>query len=88
MFAVDPERAGKPDWHLRDTDEVLDVAGKGGRREGILADMFELDARLLLDKGAALGGGFGRVVVLFVARNARPADCRMHRRLRLPDRIG
>ena len=84
MFAIDAQRSGKADRYLGHSDEILDIARQHGRREGILADMFELDAGLLLDKAAALGSGIRRVVVLFVARNARAVDRRMHRHFAPP----
>jgi hypothetical protein len=50
VLAVDEQRAGQPDRHLRDTEEVLDVAGQHGRVEGVAADVLELASGLPSDQ--------------------------------------
>ena len=69
-LAVDAQRPGEPDRHLRRADEILDIARKAFRIERVAADMVEARFGSRLDKGPALGGRFGRIVVGAVSRNA------------------
>jgi hypothetical protein len=39
VLAVDKQRAGYSDRHLRHADEVLDIPGDRGRVDGVTADM-------------------------------------------------
>jgi hypothetical protein len=67
MLAVHEHRTGQPDRHLRDADEVLDVAGQNGRVERVTSDMRERGAGLGRDDIAARLGHVARVVVVLVA---------------------
>ena len=67
VLAEDAERAGEADGYLGDAGKVFDVAGEDGRVDGVVGEVGEGGAGLLLSEGAAgEGGGFG-VVVLFIA---------------------
>ena len=69
MLAVDQQRAGQPDRHQRDPDEVLDVPGQDRRVEGVLADVFEFGPGLLVDQLAPRLGRFPAVVIVRVTGN-------------------
>ena len=70
MLAVDPQRPGEPDRHLRHADEILDVAAENRGVEGEAADVVEPGFCLRLDEGAPVGRGFERVIIGGVAGNA------------------
>ena len=78
MLAVDPQRPGEPDRHLRDADEILDVAAENGGVEGEAADVVEPGLCLRLDEGASVGRGLACVIVGGVAGNAGRVARRGH----------
>jgi hypothetical protein len=70
VFAVDEEWSGDADGYLCHTQEVFNVAGQNGRVEGILAEMREVRAGLVVKKLASAGGHAVCVIVVPVAGDA------------------
>jgi hypothetical protein len=69
VLAVDQQRACDADRHLRDPDELLDVAGQHLRIERVARDVLQRGSGLLAQELLAHPGGLARVVVLRVARD-------------------
>src|SRR6185295_5650386 len=74
VLAVDLERAGEADRHLRDAGEVLDVALGHAGIERELVDVLELHPGVLLDEALARLDDLGREVVLLVERDGGALD--------------
>ena len=69
MLAVDQQRAGQPDRHLRDPDEVLDVPGQDRRVERVGGDLVEVGPGLFLNQPPPRLGRLPAVVIVRVAGN-------------------
>ena len=72
MFAVDANRPGDADGHLRDANEILDVAGKDRRVERVLCHVREIGAGSLANEIAADCRHRVGIVVLAIARHTDP----------------
>ncbi len=73
MLAVDPERAGEADRHLRDAGEVLDVALEDVRVERVMREVREPGPGEGLRELLPLRDDAGREVVLLQVGDVRPA---------------
>ena len=76
VLAVDAQRTGHADRHLRHAGEVLDVPRQHAGIEREASDVLEVCPGLLAQELTALGRHLGRVVVRAVARDARGGEGR------------
>jgi hypothetical protein len=80
VLSIDEQRPGDADRHLRDPGEVLDVPRESRRVKGVVRDVFQHHAGVLLEESAACGRCLRRVVMVAVTRDLPSCMLRAHER--------